>query len=134
MRNEILFRDTYILIELNHIENWIYVNWRGYVNNDTVTAGCEKILECMQNTQCFKILNDNSNVEGQWSAASQFVGDNWLPRMRAAGMECFAWVYSPSTLSRLSADKAIRNVPDEYVDFIKTFYDLEAAMDWLRIC
>ncbi|MCC9135296.1 hypothetical protein ACFSKU_11810 [Pontibacter silvestris] len=134
MRNEILFRDSYILIELNHAEGWIYVNWRGYVNYDTVTSGCEKVLECMQASQCYKILNDNSNVEGPWSAASKFVGSDWIPRMRSAGMECFAWVYSPSTFSRLSMDKALKNTPEIHIEYIRTFGDVEHAMDWLRTC
>lgn len=129
-RNEILYRESYIVIELNHQDNWIYVNWRGFVNYDTVTAGCEKILEFMEEHQCFHILNDNTNVEGMWSGASKWVGQDWIPRMNAAGLQCFAWVYSPSTLSRLSTDKSLRFASESQC--ISTFESKEEAEDWLR--
>lgn len=130
VRNEILYRESYIVIEYNDHDNWLYVNWRGYINFDTVKAGCEKILQLMKETKCYRILNDNSNVEGIWSGASIWVGQDWFPRMRAAGLECFAWVYSASTLSRLSMDKSIRNTADKTC--IKTFENVVAAEDWLR--
>jgi len=130
VRNEILYRESYIVIEYNDVDSWLYVNWRGYVNYDTVTAGCEKILQFMKETNCYRILNDNTNVEGIWSGASSWVGQDWFPRMQTAGLECFAWVYSPSTLSRLSTDKSLRNTEDK--SCIKTFETVEAAEDWLR--
>ena len=129
-RNELLYRDFYIVIEYNYLEDWLYVNWRGYVNYDTVTAGCEKILHYMVERQCFRILNDNTYVEGIWSGASKWVGKDWMPRMRKAGMVCFAWVYSPSALSRLSTDKAIKHTDE--VDLVKTFEDIEQARLWLQ--
>ncbi|PKV75631.1 hypothetical protein [Pontibacter ramchanderi] len=132
VRNEILHRQSNILIEFNHAEGWIYVNWRGYQNYDTVVKGCEKILELLLETNCTKVLNDNTNVEGIWSGASKWVGQDWFPRMQAAGLECFAWVYSPSAFSRLSAEKSLQHTED--MSFIKTFNDIEAASDWLRAC
>lgn len=131
VRNELLFRESYIVIELNTSDNWLYINWRGYVNYDTVTAGCEKILFYMKECNCYRILNDNTNVEGIWSGASTWVGKDWFPRMQEAGLDCFAWVYSPSTLSRLSMDKSIRST--ENTDCIKTFESVETAEDWLRM-
>jgi hypothetical protein len=131
LRNEILYRESYIVIQYNDADNWIYVNWRGYVHYETVTAGCEKILELMKELNCYRILNDNTNVEGIWSGASTWVGQNWFPRMIESGLECFAWVYSPSTLSRLSTDKSIRNTDDK--SYIKTFDHIIEAEDWLRI-
>nr|WP_255710003.1 hypothetical protein [Pontibacter harenae] len=130
LRNEILFRDAFIAIEYNHSDDWIYVNWRGYVNYDTVTAGCEKILEYLKEYQCHKVLNDNTNVEGIWSGASKWVGQDWMPRMQEAGLRYFAWVYSPSTLSRLSTEKSIKHT--EQKEIIQTFESTDLAEDWLR--
>lgn len=131
VRNQLLYRESFIVIEYNSSDEWIYVNWRGYVSYETVTAGCEKILQCMQETECYRILNDNTNVEGIWSGASVWVAQDWFPRMLSAGLKCFAWVYSSSALSRLSMDKSIRNTEDP--SYIKTFQNLEAAEDWLRL-
>lgn len=130
MRNEILFRDNYIAIELNPKDNWIYVNWRGYQNYESVLAGCEKIQELMNATACYRILNDNTQVEGQWSAAAKWVAETWFPALRQNGLQYFAWVYSSSMLSRLSADKTIKHANQP--TYIHTFDDIEAAQDWLR--
>lgn len=130
MRNEILFRDTYVAIELNPKDNWIYVNWRGYQNYESVLAGCEKIREFMNATACYRILNDNTQVEGQWSSAAKWVAETWFPALRQDGLQCFAWVYSSSILSRLSSDKTLKHANQP--DYIHTFDDIEAAQDWLR--
>lgn len=130
MRNELLYRDDHIAIEYNSICDWIYVNWRGYQNYDSVVAGCNKMLELMKSHACYKILNDNTHVEGQWSAASKWGGNVWFPEMRQAGLQWFAWVYSPSMFSRLSTDKMVKYTPNP--EFLQVFDDIDLAMDWLR--
>ncbi|GAB3196633.1 hypothetical protein ABID22_003964 [Pontibacter aydingkolensis] len=130
IRNELLYRDDHIAIEYNFIEDWIYVNWRGYQNYDTVVAGCEKMLELMKFHACYRILNDNTRVEGQWSAASKWGSDVWLPAMREAGLQWFAWVYSQSVLSRLSTDKMVKLAKNP--DYVKVFDHTDLAEDWLR--
>lgn len=130
--NEILYQQANILIELNHAEGWLYVNWQGFQNYDAIMVSCEKILECLIETGYTKVLNDNTNIEGIWSGAAKWVGQDWFPRMHAAGLECFAWVYSPSTFSRLSAEKTLSLMND--FSYIKKFDNIEAASDWLRAC
>lgn len=129
MRNELLYRDKHLAIEYNSSGDWLYVNWRGYQNYDSVVAGCEKIMNIMKSQACYKILNDNSQVEGQWSAASKWGGDVWFPAMREAGLKWFAWVYSKSILSRLSTDKMVRHTLNP--DFIEIFDDKDLAEAWL---
>ncbi|RIJ41548.1 hypothetical protein [Pontibacter oryzae] len=130
-RTEILYRDTFIALEYNAVDNWIYVNWKGYQNYDTVVAGCEKILELMKAQACYRILNDNTRVEGQWSAAAKWGADVWFPAMFEAGLKSFAWIYSPSTLSRLSTDKTLKLA--DFPKQVKVFDDLDLAQDWLRL-
>lgn len=130
MRNEILFRGTYISIEYNHIDDWMYVNWKGYQNYDSVVAGCEKMLELMKEHACYRILNDNTQVEGQWSAAAKWGAEYWFPALREAGLRWFAWIYSPRMLGRLSTDKTLNLA--ENPDYIQVFDDIDLAKDWLR--
>lgn len=130
MRNELLYRDEHIAIEYSTADDWIYVNWRGYQNYDTVVAGCETMLKVMQEQACYKILNNNTFVEGQWSAAAKWGADVWFPAMRKAGLKWFAWIYSPSVFSRLSTDKTLKMA--ENPDYINVFDDIDLAKDWLR--
>ncbi|WP_439882836.1 hypothetical protein ACSX1A_06645 [Pontibacter sp. MBLB2868] len=129
-RTELLYRNNHLAIEFNAIGNWLYVNWRGYQNRETVIDGCEKMLLLMKEHACYRILNDNTKVEGQWSAAAKWGADVWFPAMREAGLEWFAWIYSPSMFSRLSTDKMVSLT--ENPDFIKVFDDIDLARDWLR--
>lgn len=130
IRNELLFRNDFIAIEFHEQDDWLFVNWKGSVNHYEVLDGCAQILHFLELKQCFKILNSNIQVEGMWSAAAKWGGEVWFPALRKAGLTQFAWIYSPSMLSRLSTDKTIDNTVEP--SYIKTFDDMELAKDWLR--
>jgi len=129
MEEEFLFRETYIEISFNQEAQWIYADWRGFQTVASVKAGCEKILQALHLKGCTKVLNDNTRVQGIWSGASEWVAVDWFPRMRTAGMTCFAWVYSPSVFSQLSTDKTLNHTNE---GFVKTFYDIKQAASWLQ--
>jgi hypothetical protein len=49
--------------------------------------------------------------------------------MAAAGLKKFAWIYSPSTFSRIAANKSL---PSDYDAVQVAFFDnKEAALNWL---
>lgn len=124
-----LFYEDYISIEYNDQYDWIYSDWKGYQTENSIMAGCEKLLEACQTFNCSKLLNDNTNVVGIWTPASAWVGNNWIPRVMNAGVKYFAWVYSSSAMSRVSTDESIKNASEP--QFIHVFEDIEAAKKWL---
>ena len=124
------FYDDFITIEYMDQLDCIYADWRGYQTESSVKEGCEKLYEGIKLFNCTKILNDNSNVVGIWTPVSAWVGGTWLPRMKTAGLKFFAWVYSPTSMSRFSTDESIRNT--EVPEIVQTFEDIETARDWLR--
>ncbi len=130
MSDTILFKDTYLTLTLNKEICCIYANWVGYQTKQTVQEGCERILDEMVLHGCGKIMNDNTQVEGIWSSVAEWVGVDWFPRMRQAGMKHFAWIYSVSAFSRLSADKSLRFTYDTTV--IEIFDSFAEADKWLR--
>ena len=129
-KTELLFRNNFIAIEYSHENDWMYVNWRGYVSHHDVVVGCEEILRLLKEHRITDILNDNTQVEGMWSGASKWLGEVWFPALLEAGLKHFVWVYSPSVLSRLSTDKTIKYTQNP--DFIQVFDDTDLAADWLR--
>ncbi|RNI26130.1 hypothetical protein [Rufibacter latericius] len=129
MSNEQIFKDTFISIEYNQEQNYLLANWTGFQTKQSVQEGCERILDSMGQFNCYKVLNDNTNVQGIWSSAAEWVGADWFPRMRQAGMVSFAWVYSPSMFSRLSTDKSLRFTYD--TTGIELFDQVEDAAQWL---
>ena len=64
-----------------------------------------------------------------WSEAAEWGGRVWFPVMEAAGLEYFAWVYSPNVYSRLSTDLTLQFAPAGSV--VATFDDRATAQAWL---
>lgn len=124
-----IFYEDFVTIEYIDQFHWLYADWRGYQTEHSIMTGCEKMLEALKAYQCSKVLNDNTNVVGIWTPASAWVGGNWLPRMKDAGLEYFAWIYSPSAMSRVSTDESIKNT--QLTDVVKTFEEIEEARKWL---
>ena len=122
------FHEEFITIEYDS-NNWLYVDWIGYQTEKSVMEGCEKMLDALIQFKVEKVLNDNTRVIGIWTPAAEWVGSNWLPRMEKAGLNYFAWVYSPSRLSQISTDESIKKTP--LPQLIKTFDTVSNAKEWL---
>lgn len=125
----LVFAENNIQFYYNQQEEWLYVKWVGFQTTASVMAGCEKLLTFLKDYKCTKVLNDNLLVDGIWSGAARWGAESWFPRMREAGLEWFAWVYSPSKLSQLSVNKTLSLMEPNYIE---TFYELEEARNWLR--
>ncbi|MGV3586512.1 MAG: hypothetical protein ACO1OF_05900 [Adhaeribacter sp.] len=129
----LIFAENHIQIYYNQQASWLYVKWVGLQTNASVMAGCEKILEYLKVHKCTKVLNDSLKMDGIWSGAARWVANNWFPRMHAAGLARFAWVYAPGGLSQLAIDKTLRLIEPTYLKYIETFHDLPTAQQWLRM-
>ena len=105
------------------------VDWTGFQDLESVKHGCMLMLDYLTNNKCDRIVNDNTNVRGNWSDAVEWVGNEWFPMMEKAGLKYFAHLFSPSTFSQLSAKKSI----DIMAGIITTQYftDVELAREWI---
>ncbi|MBC7391308.1 MAG: hypothetical protein H7329_19060 [Opitutaceae bacterium] len=124
------FKEDYIIIEYDSVNNWISVDWKGYQTEISVKTGANKILEALIQYKCQKVLNDNTNVVGIWSPAAKWGGTVWVPQMINAGCKYFAWIYSPSALSQFSTKETLKNAPTN--DAFKTFFNINEAKQWLQ--
>ncbi|WP_121810273.1 ATP-binding protein [Mucilaginibacter kameinonensis] len=120
---------SFIRIRYQQVGEYMDVDWLGYQNYDSVVKGCEILLDLMKKNDCQKVLNDNTHVKGNWSEASDWGAEVWFPAMAEAGLNKFAWIYSPSTFSRIAAKKSL---PSAYeVVQVAFFDDKNEARDWL---
>jgi hypothetical protein len=126
-----LFSESYLRISVHPERHLLYGEWIGYQTVGSVQDGCNRMLALMQEYQAYKVLNCNEQVLGIWAGAAAWVATNWFPRMRSAGMLRFAWVYSPSRFSQISADTTL-SLLDSNTHGIKVFYDRIEAMAWLN--
>src|SRR5688572_11377853 len=122
---EILFSERNIEISYEPVQEYIYGNWLGFQNEESVKAGCKKMLEFLNDKRCQKVLNDNTQVTGPWQAATKWVGEIWFPQMEEAGLKHFAWIFSPNLFAELSAKKAM---PASGV--VQAFHSFKDAQKW----
>ncbi len=128
--NETYYHDSQISIQYNNHDERLEVDWKGFQNFDSVKKGCLIMLDLLKKNNCAKLLNDNTNVLGNWSEAADWVGAVWFPEMQKAGLKFFAWIYSQSTFSKMAAHKSL----DVMVGNITTqfFTDIHTAKAWLK--
>jgi two-component system CheB/CheR fusion protein len=128
--NKTYYSDSQITIQYNAEIKSLEVDWIGFQNYDSVKKGCLIMLDLLTKNNCAKVLNDNTNVLGNWSEAADWGGTVWFPEMQRAGLQYFAWIYSASTFSKLAAHKSL----DFMVGNITTqfFTDIEEAKLWLQ--
>lgn len=124
------YKDSTVTISNNPSHKRIELDWTGFQNFDTVQKGCLRALEMITVHKCTSVLNDNRNVLGTWSEASDWAGEVFFPMMEKEGIKRLAWIFSPSVFSQLSAKKSI----DVDVSNITTqfFTDDKEARKWLE--
>lgn len=125
-----LYSDSSIDILLDPDTRILHANWKGYQSLNTGTQGCTHILDMMVRYQACQILNDNTDARGLWMGAAEWAAREWFPRMKDAGMQRFAWVYSPAKFSQISADTAMALLDPVEIG-VRVFHDKTDALAWL---
>ena len=128
---QVYYEEADCIVYWDTDEKWIYVDWKNKPSIGTVKNGCEEMLKLMKEKKCNKVLNDNTNVTGPWSGASEWVAKDWFPRMVSSGLKKFAWIQSRhSALSRISAQRSESESKNS--DVIHFFNGEAEAAKWLK--
>lgn len=123
------YQDSHITLTYNADRKQIEADWTGFQNIDSVKHGCMKMLGMINTHQCSKLVNDNRNVLGTWSDASEWVGEVYFPMMEQLGLKYIAWVFSPSKFSQLSAKKSLDVAVSKVIT--RFFTDIVEAEQWI---
>ena len=119
-----------LTISYDHVNNWLYLDWHGALDDESVMAGGLKLLELLKQENCRKVLNDNARITGLWADAAKWGSDVMMPLLHDAGCRYLAWVYSPERFSQLSAQLAAERTTASIT--IMTFRDRDTAAEWLQ--
>ena len=130
MSLQTLLEAPHITISYDHLNEWLLADWHGNQDLASVQQGGQEMLRLLQQQRSHKVLNDNTLVTSMWSEAAEWAGKDWFPAMTAAGLQYFAWVYSPNLYSRLSTDLTLQFTVGNPV--VATFDDMETAKAWLK--
>lgn len=123
---ESLFKSKSIEISYDPTHKYLYCNWIGFQNKQSIMETGAVILDLFKKKGISKILNDNTKVTGPWQDAAEWTATVWFPDMINAGLLHFAWIFSENIFAELSAKKAM---PAN--DIVKSFNSLSEARQWL---
>jgi len=123
------YRQANIEILYDKVKRCITADWSGFHSFHSVKSGCLKVLSAVTESKYHMILNDNTNVMGTWDEAGEWVSKEFFPMLEQAGVTHVAWVYSPSTFSRLTADMVIDTLRANIS--VRAFDSMQDARLWL---
>ncbi|MGC3946471.1 MAG: hypothetical protein QM762_18435 [Chryseolinea sp.] len=123
---ESLFKARNIEISYDPANKYIYCNWIGFQNKQSIMESGQVILDQLKKKSVHKVLNDNTQVTGPWQEAAEWTATVWFPEMINAGLRYFAWIFSQNVFAELSAKKAM---PAN--DIVKSFKGIDEARKWL---
>jgi hypothetical protein len=124
------FDKTFLTIEFDAANQWIYTNWTGVLPTEKVIQGCQATIDFLRQNRCANMLNDNREVVGSWKSANDWIAHNWMPQVLRLGLKRFAHIVSPGIFGQASAEEMATRVGNQLE--IRLFKDLELAKQWLR--
>jgi hypothetical protein len=107
---------------------WLYAQWRGVHDTESVRAGAEAIFACLATHPCPKLLSDHSQLQGDWRPAIAPVVQRNFARLAAHGVSYVAWVCSWEYTDRVAMEQLLRQLSQPSVNL---FDELASAYEWL---
>ena len=117
-------------LNYNGAEGYLYANWYGFHSLYSVKAGGFKILDVIKKHKCSMLLNDNTYLMGSWESAAEWITSDFIPMAIQAGLKYVAWIYSPSTFSKMATDHTIRGSEGNIT--LRAFDSKTAGIQWLK--
>ena len=62
-----------VFITLTQRNYYVEAKWQGYITADDVVAAATAYLSIIKNAPCSKLLNDKSDVSGDWIEANSWL-------------------------------------------------------------
>jgi hypothetical protein len=119
--------EIYVTIQLK--QDYIEAKWTGHITADNVVSASKAYLELLRSSSCTKLLNDKTDVTGDWEEANDWLQFEWLPNAMAAGLRYMAHVYSFNMFSQLAARELQERISPELS--MKNFHERQEAEQWL---
>ena len=127
---KVILKESFVSISHNETENWLYIFWEGERTSETLMQGAEILLKCVQETGCTKIINDSSAFSNAWPNLIDWFAIQYAPRLQAAGVQYFAWIYDDQNLTKLAADAILEKEKSDII--VMVFDKVNTAKTWLR--
>ncbi|WP_461489473.1 hypothetical protein [Pontibacter sp. HJ8] len=121
-----------VYVTLQQKQDYIEAKWSGHITANDVVCAAQAYLELLRSSGCPKLMNDKSDITGDWQEANDWIQFEWMPKAVAAGLRYMAHVYSHNMFSRLSARDLLTRLTPELC--MQNFNEREEAEIWLAGC
>ena len=126
-----LFVTSSLRISYDVTNKWLYNQWLGLHDKESVRRSAEAIFACLAQYPCLKMLSDHSLLQGDWQPAIPAVVQHNFERLAAHGVRYVAWVHSLDYNDLVAMERVVRNMPEPLVGL---FDEVASAYDWLLHC
>lgn len=122
--------DVYATLTYDKDNQWIYLDWNGFLTVDLVKAGSEELLKMIIELKVAKVLVDNRKVSGPWQAANDWYANDWNPRAVGKGLRFMAVIMSDNLFTQLSLQNFEKITSGVYT--VHIFNADAPARNWLK--
>lgn len=130
INQKLLFQEDFVTIYHNVPEGWIYADWTGFQTNHTIKTGAELLLQAIEETQVYKLINDNTHMTGIRANAIEWLAMDLAPRLQNAGLQYVGWIYKTNSFTEASADNVLGLSQTDIIVIV--FDNVSTAEKWLR--
>ena|SRR6478736_3584915 len=121
--------DVFLIAERMPDNSYIHARWIGVQSLETVMRGGELYINMLLENPCEKLLNDHSELIGPWLVATDWIAQEWTPKVRALGLKYMAQVLAPGIYGQLSFHELHQRIDHDFS--ITMFDDAFSAQHWL---
>ncbi|WP_299453922.1 hypothetical protein [uncultured Microscilla sp.] len=122
---------TYLKIRYNAIDDYLLVDWMGYINPQFVMEGSDAIIEAAVACNTAKFLSDKTSVQGTYRKTNVWLEEDWFPRAMDAGLKFGASLLSENIFSQMSSKDLEERVKGGRLTY-KNFKSMNDAVNWLK--
>jgi len=122
--------NTFLFLEYDANNEWLYLNWIGYQTVDNVRKGVLEAIIMQRQYHFNKVLNDNRALIGPWEKANEWLEQVLVPEDQVLNLKYVAHVISPGIFGQLSIQNLQTRVANKIQ--IKLFEDINRAQEWLK--
>lgn len=126
----LLFDSPVFSLFHNQEYGWLHVEWRGAHTQCSVEKYCGVLLEAARATNSRKVLSDSSEVLDGWTQTTQWLGQDFLPRLAREGVTTVAILNAMDWPARLCLEAMLRHTRQPTVQLFE-FDEMTAAQQWL---
>lgn len=127
---KVILKESYVSVTHNAEENWLYILWQGERTSQTLMQGAETLLHCIKETGTTKIINDSSASLNAWPNLIDWFAVQYAPRLQAAGIQYFAWIYDDKNVTKQAADAILKKERSDII--VMVFDKVQNAKTWLQ--